>query len=164
MKMPAVATLGIVFASCLGCVTHVTLSDVTAEQGPAGDIVVHFKADTEILGAAEFKTAALRVPAQQAAHSLPAVPDCPDGHVWINTIKIVPLGRVQDDKDGRFSYSCAFPSKGSEFCRTRDLAIDYHFDLSRPGEYELEFVAYGGTCFGPGAFDTNSVIVQYVAP
>jgi hypothetical protein len=164
MKLLAVATLGILFAGCSGCVTQVTLSDVAAERGPGGDVVVHFKADVDILRAAQFKSAALRVPAQQVSQPLAAIPDCPDGQVWLQSGKIVERGRAVEGKEGRFSYSCSFPSKGSEFCRTRDFKIEYRFDLSRPGEYELEFSASGGTCFGPGAFETNSVIMRYVVP
>jgi hypothetical protein len=163
MKVIAGVSFLIVSATSTGCISHVVLSDVVLQRGTSGDLVVQFKTDIEILGAAEWPSAHLRVPAQQVEPE-PSIPDCPEGAVWLSCNKIIAQGRSRDDGGVRFLYRCAFPASGKEFCRTWTKSVEYRYDLTQAGEYEVEFQTYGGTCMGPGAFSSDSVTLKYIVP
>ena len=141
MKLMSVVLLTL---ASVGCRSYIEIFDVGAER-EREEVVLRFKAQRDVTRSAQFIGASLRIlPDDRAVMS-------------IGADKLVCVEKKTDAPGSCYSFQARFPLKGEGVSRRR-------YDLTLPGRYELEFVAYGGMCGGPGGFYTNEVRIPYVVP
>jgi len=160
LPIRAILPLLLAAAGLAGCHTHATLTNVVAEQGVAQDILVRFKSDVDFLRWAEFHNAYLGHPASEQPHENEGPPQ-----VGIQASRIALLGTPEQTGFQAYYFVAVFPAKGEGLSWNENRAgKKTPFDLTLPGTYPLEFFVNGGTCFGPGSYDSNVAIIQYRVP